>query len=168
MLSQSRIEEIENLSLDLLQDVYGNISRITPPIDLTRILHRYNAQIALADFNQTDVAGKLEKKPKGGYKIHISRRDSFQRQAFTIAHELGHIVLHPDVKVDVYRDKAAHLDQEESVQEQEANLFASAILMPREAVLSILKITDKQEDFAEIFKVSMSACSYRLKALELI
>ena len=55
-----------------------------------------------------------------------------ERQRFTIAHELGHFVLHRDRQADFNCDKASVYSGSETMAliEREANVFASNLLMP--------------------------------------
>lgn len=82
------------------------------------------------------------------------------RQRFTIAHELGHLLL--DVK-------NKNLDEEKL-----CNRFASALLMPKDSVLMEFGSSRKYislfelKAFKEEYKVSFSAIVYRLKDLKII
>lgn len=82
------------------------------------------------------------------------------RQRFTIAHELGHLLLNINDK-DVDEEKLC-------------NRFASALLMPREAVINEFGLSRKNISFFELmafkneFKVSYTAIIYRLKDLNII
>ncbi len=82
------------------------------------------------------------------------------RQRFTIAHELGHLVL--------------NINNEELDQEKICNRFASALLMPKEAIINEFGISRKNINFFELtafkneFKVSYAAIVYRLKDLNII
>ena len=82
------------------------------------------------------------------------------RQRFTIAHELGHLLL------DIGNEK---LDSEKL-----CNRFASALLMPKEAVINEFGISRKNINFFELtafkneFKVSYAAIVYRLRDLNII
>lgn len=83
-----------------------------------------------------------------------------ERQRFTIAHELGHLVL--NIKDD-------NLDEEKM-----CNKFASALLMPKEAIINEFGISRNNISFYELrafkqeYKVSMAAIVYRLKELGII
>ena len=80
------------------------------------------------------------------------------RQRFTISHELGHLVLNINSE---YEEKLC-------------NRFASALLMPKEAVINEFGISRNNISFFELiafkneFKVSYSAIIYRLKDLNII
>lgn len=58
------------------------------------------------------------------------------RILFTKAHELGHFVLEHKLNSDILIDQK---DEPKEPQETEANVFASALLMPKERVLSVVK-----------------------------
>jgi len=82
------------------------------------------------------------------------------RQRFTIAHELGHLLL----KVDNQK-----LDEEKL-----CHRFSSALLMPKESVINEFGISRGNISFYELiafkkeFKVSYTAIIYRLKDLNII
>lgn len=82
------------------------------------------------------------------------------RQRFTIAHELGHLIL--------------NISNDELDEEKLCNRFASALLMPKDAVINEFGISRKNINFFELtafkneFKVSYTAIIYRLKDLNII
>jgi Zn-dependent peptidase ImmA (M78 family) len=61
--------------------------------------------------------------------IFVTKQNHESRQSFTLFHELAHILLHRDSKID----ESADLREVEGV-EAEANRFASYILVPRNAL----------------------------------
>ena len=73
-------------------------------------------------------------------------------QRFTIAHEIGHIVLEHFLSSDA------------TTREKEANLFASRLLMPLN-VLNECKVQSKKE-IEMLCGVSFTAASYRFEKLE--
>jgi len=102
----------------------------------------------------------------GGPAIAVNtwERISVERWIFSAAHELGHLVLHPD-DYDV-----TQLDEEKS-REQEANAFASHFLMP-EGVFrdewnetSGMALVDRVLKVKRIFRVSYKTVLYRLSEL---
>ena len=116
----------------------------------------------------------------GDIVIGINGRQSKQRQRFTIAHELGHLLLHrgrpmiidKHVRIN-WRDETSSLatDQEEI----QANWFAAELLMPRAAVQSELEQLVPQYGTRDVrklvrvmatrFDVSEQAMSIRLSNL---
>jgi Zn-dependent peptidase ImmA (M78 family) len=104
------------------------------------------------------------------------------RQRFSIAHEIGHLQLHPEyitsaVHVDkqfaeavLRRDKSSATGIERL--EVEANRFAAALLMPREMldkllISSPIDVEDDSriEELAKRFFVSKAALEYRIRNL---
>lgn len=105
--------------------------------------------------------------------IVVNRFDSAARRRFTVAHELAHYVLHKgDKELYAHRDAG-----DDSKIEREANLFASNILMPEEAVrdyveLIISRVGDIPfslcaKYIANKFAVSISAAEVRLNQLDI-
>lgn len=104
------------------------------------------------------------------------------RQRFTIAHEIGHYVLHVKElshsrlfvdKYVVYRDDDSSKGSDQ--EEVEANTFAAALLMPERLVRQEIKRFDLDldseddiSDLAKRFNVSPSAISNRLVNLGLL
>jgi Zn-dependent peptidase ImmA (M78 family) len=100
------------------------------------------------------------------------------RQRFTIAHEIGHLIMHKGTPVFV--DRLIRVDRRDgttSKQERDANAFAAELLMPRGFITArIAALTDKRsgiaperliEQLAEEFGVSLLAMSYRLANLDI-
>ena len=82
------------------------------------------------------------------------------RQRFTIAHELGHLVL--------------NITNNDLDEEKLCNRFASSLLMPKESIINEFGISRKNISFYELiafkheYKVSLAATLYRLKDLNII
>lgn len=95
--------------------------------------------------------------------ILVNENESKQRQTFTIAHELGHFLLHreelgniPDLLV-VYRD-----GKSDNALEKEANHFAANLLVP-DFLLNQYSFTP-DEILAKVFGVSLDVVQHRRKA----
>ncbi|HTK20784.1 MAG TPA: ImmA/IrrE family metallo-endopeptidase [Mucilaginibacter sp.] len=105
------------------------------------------------------------------------------RQRFTIAHELGHFILHvnKDKSNEMFVDKDFIIKWRytkvytptEFKQEQEANAFAAALLMPRDFLIKEMS-KDKYigyaetkliDELAKVFDVSAAAMTYRFADL---
>lgn len=65
--------------------------------------------------------------------IAANKNDPIKRRVFTLAHELGHFILHPIEKGEEYRlDKYSYLPNDPNSQkEAEANYFAATLLVPK-------------------------------------
>lgn len=108
--------------------------------------------------------------------ITYNSRDALTRQRFTIAHEIGHCLLHSKeqpIFIDkaptvLYRNDASSTG--EDYKEREANAFAASLLMPKELVVELLEkaphdINKAISYLADKFGVSPNAISFRLSNL---
>lgn len=121
----------------------------------------------------------------GGAVIGVNAGHHINRQRFTIAHELGHYLLHegemvhfdghrPGYSLNLRSEQSSASDSE---LEREANLFAAELLMPvvfLERDLARIKKIDLIEDstqlkkLADEYEVSVQALSFRLSYLGFI
>lgn len=122
---------------------------------------------------------------------HILINDSqgANRQRFSMAHELGHLVLHDtsaerlfvDAGVRLYQrvgqpSSAQYLNPESLTtpeEEREANYFAAALLMPEptvraQAFLQHALDEDVVQEMADYFAVSVQAMAIRLQRLNIL
>jgi Zn-dependent peptidase ImmA (M78 family) len=93
--------------------------------------------------------------------IRLNRDDHPVRQRFTLAHEIGHLMLHPmETGRMHFRDTNFHGDWHET----QANRYAADLLMP-EWMLSISIGSTHAEVWrlARLFNVSEQAMQYRLE-----
>jgi Zn-dependent peptidase ImmA (M78 family) len=103
-----------------------------------------------------------------GRIIYVSEKEHPRRQTFTIAHELGHALLHgklfeshpEDYQVLLRTPIGATKDP----LEQEANAFAGHLLVPASLLAKYQRIADNSE-LARLFNVSEDVIRYR-KAFE--
>jgi Zn-dependent peptidase ImmA (M78 family) len=113
--------------------------------------------------------------------IGYNAMHSSVRQRFTMAHEIGHYVLHvKDKQPHLFIDRSVYRRDDESStgsdhQEVEANKFAAALLMPADLVRSEVEKhgldLDDENDvgaLAKRFNVSTAAMSFRLGNLGLL
>lgn len=149
------------------------------PIPIEEIVRAVGLSIIEYNLGE-DISGVLIINESMG-TIGINPKDNYTRQRFSIAHELGHYLLHKkDNELFVDKDfivKYRHTNRNYSVsekrQEQEANAFAAALLMPAKFIedemeneeLSELSETELIEVLANKFKVSAVAMSYRFANL---
>lgn len=123
------------------------------------------------------MAGLLHRRPDGTAVIGVNALESETRQRFTIAHEIGHLVLH-DAELHVDEDfgvrfRDARSGQAVDAAEIEANQFASHLLMPaaflRKDVRAhaVVDLDDSEtiEQLARKYGVSVQAMTFRLAKL---
>lgn len=140
-----------------------------------------------------DVDGYLRINSENGRpRIVIKANQYSPRQRFTMAHELGHLVLHhkfvpwkewkrikheeKDAVLEVTMYRGGTYNSEESKKEREANDFAGAFLMPTRKIGRIIqnfkeehgrniRMSELESRLSNEFKVSVPAASVRLKRL---
>lgn len=98
----------------------------------------------------------------GMYEVGVNSLHHPNRQRFTVAHEIGHYILHRSH--GTFKDGLLFRKNQFNVQEKEANLFASVLLMPRFEFESALRV-GSIEEVARKFGVSKQAAEYRLVGL---
>ena len=144
-----------------------------PPVSVIDIAKGLGLDVIGYDLGD-GISGTLVIENGKGF-IGYNPSHSKKRQRFTIGHELGHFRLHYSVSrlfIDKdflvkYRSDNTYTDKE-MMQEQEANAFSAALLMPQDFVLNELKkqpsLSEGEviETLAKIFDVSIPAMTFRL------
>nr|DAO82996.1 MAG TPA: IrrE protein [Caudoviricetes sp.] len=157
--SIQQLEAMADLTLANFQQTQNSL------IDVVFIANELGYSVLEASFKD-DVSGMVISNGDDEKKIYINKDDQVGRQRFTIAHEIGHILLHQkDNKgafVD-YRNKTTY-----DHREFEADNFAAALLMPKDRSIELWNKLNDVDDFAGIMGVSKAAASIRLMNLGLI
>jgi Zn-dependent peptidase ImmA (M78 family) len=107
-------------------------------------------------------SGAVESAPDGRAVIWIDSTDAVTRRRFTIAHELGHLFLHP--LGQQFRDSTFLGNS----QERQANLFAADFLMPKWMVDGDFRSAFRSVvDLAEMYRVSPDVMRIHLQYMRL-
>lgn len=151
-----------------------------PQVDIERIARDQGTQIQKRPV-EDDVSGFLFRDNNlGSAVIGVNSRQHKNRQRFTVAHELGHLLLHSQSGVHVdhhfqVKNRDGRSSQGTDIEEVEANLFAAEILMPeqflRADIQNLCFDFENEQDIAELaarYGVSKQAMSYRLSSLSLV
>lgn len=145
------------------------------PVDVEDVAERLGIQVNYEDLD-SEISG-LMLFENGVAKAAINRSHHSNRQRFTLAHEIGHLILHTSGDNAVFVDKRFFRNKASStgdlLVEVEANAFAAALLMPESFIRS--EISD-DEGITELdifrlatkFEVSEQAMTLRLVGLGLI
>lgn len=121
------------------------------PVDLVQVIRDQGISLKSLD---GDFSGKLDRQSK---TIYVNMSDNPARKSFTVAHELGHYLLH-DCDDVLYRGQNYSNDPKEL----EANEFAACLLMPRkEFVEAFEALGGNLNSIAEHFGVSRPAVAFR-------
>lgn len=150
------IEKVAELSRD-----YWELGR-GPIENVTRLAE--NIGVVVTSFKsiskEIDALSLVTKRP---IIVRSEAKESVCRQRFDISHEIGHFVLHQGIQTG------------DRLTESEANLFASAFLIPRSMMAKLFpkpkgSRLDWQgiREFKLTWKVSKAAILYRAMKLELI
>ena len=148
----------------------------SPPVPIETIAKQLGIQVQF-ELLPNKLSGLLYREDKKVKPIiGVNRLHPEVRQRFTIAHEIGHFILHKepvhvDREYDVkFRDPNSSLANNDS--EIEANKFAAEMLMPIDFLKKDIdnrNINIPDDDFIEIlsqrYEVSMQAMIYRLQNL---
>jgi Zn-dependent peptidase ImmA (M78 family) len=145
------------------------------PIPVEKLAAFLHAEIVLQPFSG-EISGIVHRNKDGSAVIGINSRDAMQRQRFTIAHEIGHLLLHADENLHVDKNFPIGLRNGisgKSVDENEieANQFAAALLMPADLIKEdVHRLTGTDvlvaiRKLAKKYRVSEQAMSIRLSAL---
>ena len=169
--STTRIQRAKDLARQLLDTVGYEM-----PVDAARIAENRGLVIRSQPLEDT-VSGMLVIKD-GRTIIGINESHHPNRQRFSIAHELGHYLLHRE-QSSVFIDAVYYRDQTSSegsrAQEIEANAFAAELLMPERVVREHFERQDMDmvddvaiRRLASRWEVSAQALTIRLTSLGLI
>ena len=101
----------------------------------------------------------------GIWNICINSLHNKKRQRFTLAHELGHYILHKE-KNSEFRDTVLFRNEVLDSMEYNANEFAGELLMPENTLRTYINNgTRNIGELADVFGVSASAMKYRIVSL---
>lgn len=162
-------KKAEDAALTILKENFIT----SAPVPIEELIEFHGLGLILSDFSDGEISGVIDLKKR---YLYINSLDSPPRRRFTIAHELGHWVLHqPELSTNqelavLYRRPIGR--EENDRIEQEANCFAANLLVP-EGLLRDVIHSKKSESFegsrnaylAKIFNVSESVIGYRIKFL---
>lgn len=132
-----------------------------PPVDVDKIADRLGVHVFYEEGFPEGAAGQVEiSEDPPRATICVRRGDPPVRRRFTIAHEIGHLMLH--------REERAHraVVFEGDPKERQANDYAANLLMPAFMVrqYAVAAGYDARR-LARLFQVSEQAMKYRLDNL---
>lgn len=152
----------------------GTIERIqqhqdAAPISLSAIANALQLKV-ISTTLPSGISGEIRPDPEhvGSYIIRVNRNDSARRQRFTVAHEIGHFLLHRDEIGDGITDDVLYRSTLSDRREAQANRMAADLLMPQKLVdewmerARTLKVDNVIGFLADKFNVSEAAMKIRL------
>lgn len=171
------------LILKKVDDIFNKLNiEKRQPIDLYDITKKLNIKILEKSLDD-NISGFLFINQNEQPIIGINEKHPTTRQRFTIAHEIGHYILHAPKDENIsFVDKQFFIanrnkksNQGIFIEEIEANFFAAELLMPSEAIYkSFVKEVDHKnisstyKKLSKVFDVSEQAMKFRLSNLGFI
>lgn len=175
----NQLEKILNLSSGELPEIDPETPEVTarafrsaldldnyePIADIIGLLEHQGVKLYAKSFDLAKFFGFSVGKEDGGPAIVVNTREDIpiERRIFTVAHELGHLLMHRD---SYKQDEVEEIDR----QEAEANAFAGYLLLPREGFereweeCRGLHWADAVLNVKRKYKVSYRTILYRLTA----
>ncbi|MBD3366272.1 ImmA/IrrE family metallo-endopeptidase [candidate division WWE3 bacterium] len=141
-------------------------------VDITKLSNSLGIEVYEYPFDK-DISGAVTKKDDGTCSIYVTKSDPLTRKRFSIAHELAHYVLHPDL---LEKNGVIHRGSKSDTNlEEEANKLAEEILIPSSLAVKFLESLGIKkaaslsagiiDQFAKRFKVSRYVAIIRLRNL---
>jgi Zn-dependent peptidase ImmA (M78 family) len=152
----------ENEALSLLR----NAGITEPPVNPVKLAKDYSGikvEFVVFSTDSANISGFYDFEENA---IVVNSEESPLRQTFTVAHELGHKILHADwAKSEDYKVLLRNPDQrDQDFREKEANAFAANLLMPRFMMDRYWEIASSTQ-LSRLFAVSVPAVKARLSFL---
>jgi len=133
-----------------------------PPVLLGEVIKKVDVSLKVIPFDFSDeISGALASSKEKDF-ITYNKNHHIHRQRFTVAHELGHLLLG---HTSAYRSFDI---EDKRPSEIEANQFAAELLMPISLVKTDIKKIKSAKDLAKRYWVSEEAMWWRLRQLNLI
>lgn len=146
----------------MAQKVLRECGVSAPPVDLTRIIEANNFIYMEVDTFPDNVSALFVKKDGKDYAF-VNARHHPHRRRFSLAHELGHILLNHAMEdldevpsIDAPPESMRHYAAGDPL-EKEANIFASELLMPVALLKKEYAKGADIEKLAGVFLVSTQA-----------
>lgn len=155
------------------EKILKDFSITSAPVDVKDMAQKMGIEIGYAP--SAKYSGMLVRKSDGVILMGINNNENTGRMRFTIAHEIGHYILHPKDNVTIdYRDKYHAIQKPQK--EKQADFFAANLLMPEPLIKKDFVEATKngvffEEDLirlADKYQVSGDAMRWRLFNLNLI
>jgi len=135
----------------------------TPPIPVHEIAERSGVNVVFEDFgtHSESVSGFCD---FANARLYVNKADLSERQSFTMAHELGHWLLHRDFYRD-YPEEYSVLPRfsdpnRDDPNEKEANKFAACLLVPDRLLRPVRGAP--VSSLASVFGVSRTMMEFRV------
>ena len=153
--------------------VLSEFGIVEPPVDPEEIAESLGVDVIFASFNP-EVSRKIsgfidfEEGDEPSARIVVNKNMSPKRMNFTIAHELGHFLMHQEyAKSNEYRilPRSNHHSSDKPNEEKEADAFAAELIAPKGMLMRYKRIASLPE-LSSIFVASEEMLNWRIQNIE--
>jgi hypothetical protein len=139
------------------------------PVQLSALAAALGLRVISAPL-PSGISGEIrpDQDARAGFTIRVNKNDPARRQRFTVAHEIGHYLLHRNEIGDGITDDVLYRSMLSNSREAQANRLAADLLMPDRLVAfwkdraTALGEEDIVSFLADKFNVSTAAMKIRL------
>lgn len=172
-----------NLTIsDAVDMILQENSIVAPPVNVIEIANNMKFSIFTSTFKDPNVAGLMVDSDKeflgtNSKRCIILNKNGYRtRHIFTIAHEIGHFVMHCNDNENFYERYLNGIDENQNKRAEDmANFFAASLLMPKAMLLNYISDSPYKDDvpklienIAKDFLVSENAAYKRLIEIDYI
>jgi Zn-dependent peptidase ImmA (M78 family) len=155
-VDKPRKKYIESETLAVIKTCSQSCAPVNLRDVVIHIQEKYNVNLIKTSELEDGLSGFLTKEyniyDEEVFTIGFNANHPWVRNRFTIAHEIGHLVL----------GHVCNKNASSKTNEKEADLFASYLLMPKDLLKKDFLLTPSQKDLAKKYIVSESAMTIRL------
>jgi len=157
-------------AIDRVAEKIRQVCAVTTPVDMDKFMRALGGK--LEEKSGLDYEAKIVRHGQS-FVITLERQKPSKRKSFSIAHEVGHLVLHMGYLLNrkLWEESCAFTDSVyyrsgHTEEEREADEFAAALLMPKDEFLRVANqhLTARGYDIPKIaahFQVSENAALTR-------
>lgn len=156
LVKYSDYQNSRNLSWEIL--IREEVTEL--PVKIVTLCRNMGIRVKYSDLGENSGEARII---DGNPMIFISQNEPIERQRFTVAHELGHILLG---HVGKYRLVNREPSAKDNPIEQEANVFASRLLAP--ACILWGCGVKSAEDIAGLCSISYAAAEFRWNRFKIL
>ena len=170
--SKASASGLSRESIAKIADHIATQSAFAPGADLEPVVKALGGTIKFVDLDESGASsGSIRIRDFRDFEISLAAHTGVLRDRFTVAHEIGHYVLHFLIPTQVHGTKLANVYASRfgnDDAEKEANWFAASFLMPQAAFANSYDVNSGAiSAIARSFGVSYRAAEYRAKGLRL-
>ncbi len=159
-------KQIQSIALKFLAS-----HKLSPPVDIKKASEIINAELVFIEMPKSVSGLIIAPTPDmPAYGISINSRHSHYHQRFTVAHEIGHLLLghlegsHPNITMfsDIQNFALGHHPRE-----REANIFAAEMLIPTPHIKDIVFSAGWRDinSLCRLYGASQQAIQIKLKEI---